>query len=178
MRAIDQRHVAVRVLAALRSQWWPAKRIREFQERSLVRLMRHAAVNVPFYRRLNLPPESLVSAADLARFPIIGKRHVQREPAAFMATGFAPEGLYASRTSGSSGEPTTTFFDREAWLLSKYALKMRRVVATAGIPVGRRLMIISEQPPERLGSLAEAAPSGLGLCFQQRHLSIHTPVEQ
>ncbi len=178
MRASDQLYVAVKVLAALRSQWWSAKHIREFQDRALIRMMRHAALNVPFYRRLNLRPESIASATDLARFPVISKRQIQCDPEAFIAAGFAPASLYASRTSGSSGEPTTTLFDRESWLLTKYALKMRRVVATTGIPVGRRLMIISEQAPELLGSIAEAAPSGLGWCYQQRHLSIHAPIAQ
>src|SRR5579863_3514140 len=162
MRATDQLYVAVKVLAALRSQWWSAKHIREFQDRALIRMMRHAALNVPFYRRLNLRPESIVSATDLARFPVISKRQIQCDPEAFMAAGFAPATLYASRTSGSSGEPTTTLFDREAWLLSKYALKMRRVVATAGIPVGRRLMIISEQPPERRARLLRLRPRDSG----------------
>jgi phenylacetate-CoA ligase len=95
-----------------------------------------------------------------------------------MARGFAPGSLYASRTSGSSGQPTTTYFDRRAWLLGKYALKMRRLAATGGIPLGQRVLVVSEQPPERLGAIADAAPSGLGIFFQQRYLSIHTPVEQ
>ena len=39
-------------------------------------------------------------------------------------------------------------------------------------------MIVSEQWPEQLGALADAAPAGLGLLFEQRYLSIHTPTEQ
>jgi phenylacetate-CoA ligase len=178
MRIADQLQVAANLLAAARSQWWSAARIREFQDRALVRMMRHAISNVPFYRRLNLSAGSIAVAADLARFPIIGKRDVQRDPHGFLADGFAPASLYSSRTSGSSGQPTTTYFARDAWLLSKYALKMRRVLATSGFPLGRRVLIISEQPPDQLGAIAAAAPSGLGLLYQQRHLSIHTPVAQ
>lgn len=126
MRAMDQLQVAVRLVAAMRSQSWSAKRIRDYQENALIRMMRHAATNVPFYQRMDLRAETIASAADLARFPVIGKRQVQRDPKAFMSAGFAPAGLYASRTSGSSGQPTTTYFDRDAWLLTKYALKMRR----------------------------------------------------
>jgi phenylacetate-CoA ligase len=178
MRAIDQLQVAMRLLAAMRSQWWSARRIREYQEGALVRVMRHAATQVPFYQRLNLHADTIAGAADLKRFPVISKRQVQQDPEAFMAAGFAPAKLYASRTSGSSGQPTTTYFDRRAWLLAKYVLKMRRIAASTGVPLLRRVMIISEQAPERLGSLADAAPSGLGVFFQQRHLSIHTPIEQ
>jgi phenylacetate-CoA ligase len=178
MKGVDQLLVARRLLAAMRSQWWSAARIRQYQQRALVRVMRHAVTRVPFYQRMKLPAEAINSAADLERFPVINKQQLQQDPQAFMAAGFDPAKLYASRTSGSSGQPTTTYFDRDAWLLAKYVLKMRRIAAIIGMPMLRRVMIISEQPPERLDSLADAAPSGLGIFFQQRHLSIHTPIEQ
>jgi phenylacetate-CoA ligase len=178
MKGIDQLQVATRLLAAMRSQWWSAARIRQYQQSALVRVMRHAATRVPFYQRMKLPADSISSVADLERFPVINKQQLQQDPQAFIAAGFDPAKLYASRTSGSSGQPTTTYFDRDAWLLAKYVLKMRRIAATIGMPMWRRVMIISEQPPERLGSVADAAPSGLGIFFQQRHLSIHTPIEQ
>jgi phenylacetate-CoA ligase len=178
MKATDQLQVAMRLFAAMRSQWWSAQRIREHQERALVRMMRHAASSVPFYQRLKLPVATLASAADLERFPVISKHEIQRDPQAFLSGRFDPATLYASRTSGSSGQPTTTYFDHQAWLLGRYVLKMRRIAATSGLPLLRRVMIISEQAPERLRSLADAAPSGLGILFGQRYLSIHTAVEE
>ena len=177
MKLADQLQVARMLLGALRSQWWPAHRIRQYQERQLVAIMRYAAANVPFYQRLELQAESITSAADLARFPVISKHDIQRCPAAFMAQGLVRSGWHVSRTSGSSGQPTTTYFDRPAWLLSKYALKMRRLAATGGLPFGRRVLIVSEQTPEQLAGVAEAAPSGLGIFFRQRYVSIHTPAE-
>ena len=177
MRAMDQLRVGIGLLAAMRSQHWSAERIRDCQQNALIRMMRHAATHVPFYQRMALQPETITSAGDLARFPVIDKRHIQSDPEAFLSTGIARSGLYASRTSGSSGQPTTTYFDREAWLLTKYVLKMRRIAATAGYPVMRRVMTISEQAPEHLGSIGEAAPSGLGVFFRQRRLSIHSPIE-
>ena len=178
MRVIDELHVAAKLLVALRSQWWSSERIREYQDRALVGMMRHAVANVPFYQKLNLPVGTIQTAADLQRFPVIGKHDIQCEPDAFVAAGLDPAELYASRTSGSSGQPTTTYFDRRAWLLSKYSLKMRRTVATAGLPLLKRVLIISEQAPELLGASAMSAPSGLGVFFRQRRLSIHTPIEQ
>ena len=177
MKAIDQVRVGVRVLSAMRSQWWPADRIRDYQERALNRMLRHAVANVPVYQRLGVHPDSITGSADLDRFPVIGKADLQREPDAFLATGLARGELHASRTSGSSGQPTTTYFDHRAWLLSKYALKMRRVAATAGLPLLRRVMIVSETRPGSLGALAQAAPRGFGL-YQTRYVSIHTPTDQ
>jgi phenylacetate-CoA ligase len=177
MRLADQLYVAARLAAAMRTQWWSAGRIRAYQHQALVRMMRHASSNVPFYQQLNLNAETIVSAADIERFPIITKRDVQRNPESFLAAGFAPAALYSSRTSGSSGQPMTTYFDHRAWLLSKYVLKMRRIVATAGVPLLKRVMIISGEAPELLGASAESAPSGLGV-FSQKRLSVHTPPEQ
>lgn len=175
MNVADQFHVAAGLVAAMRSQWWSAEKIRKHQEAALVRIMRHAAAQVPFYRRLDLPADAIGCAADLRRFPVIGKRDVQRQPEAFIADGLATPDLHASRTSGSSGRPTTTYFDRNAWLLGKYILKMRRVAATCGLPLMRRVLIVSEQPPERLAAAASDGPSGFGVFFRRRYLSIHTP---
>jgi phenylacetate-coenzyme A ligase PaaK-like adenylate-forming protein len=175
MNPVDQLHVAGLLMRSLRSQWWPAQRIRAYQEGALVRMMRHAATKVPFYQSLGLLPESITRAADLERFPIIGKRDIQRSPESFLARGLEPESLRASRTSGSSGQPTTTYFDRSAWLLTRYALKMRRIVATSGYCLAQRVVVVSEQTAERLASLRGAAPSGLGMFYHQKYLSIHTP---
>jgi phenylacetate-CoA ligase len=178
MRPADQWYVAARLAVAMRSQWWSAPRIRAYQNLALVRMMRHAVSNVPFYQRLKLDAATIVSAADLARFPLIAKRDVQRSPESFLAAGVAPAELYSSRTSGSSGQPMTTYFDRRAWLLCKYVLKMRRIVATAGVPILKRVMIISGEAPALLEASAESAPSGLGVIFSQKRLSVHTPPEQ
>jgi phenylacetate-CoA ligase len=178
MRLTDQLYVAARLAFALRSQWWDAQRIRAFQNQALVRIMRHAVTNVPFYQRLKLNAATIVSAADIQRFPVISKRDIQLSPESFLAEGVTPAELYFSRTSGSSGQPMTTYFDRSAWLLCKYVLKMRRIAATAGVPLLKRVMIISGQTPELLGASVRSAPSGLGVIFSQKRLSVHAPSEQ
>jgi len=178
MRLGDQLKLAGQLAGALRSQWWSRDRIRAFQGAALVEMMRYAVVHVPYYRRLGLPAEDLRRAEDLQRFPLIRKRDLQEEPAAFLAEGHDPAGVHASRTSGSCGQPTTTYFDRESWLLMRYALKMRRVVATSGVPLLRRVLIVSEQPEEQLAALERAAPGRLGLFYSLRYVSIHTPAEQ
>jgi len=107
---------------------------------------------------------------------VLTKRDLQRAPESFLAEGFARDTLYASRTSGSSGQPTTTYFDRHAWLLGRYALKMRRIAATSPLPIGCRVLIISERKPEELAALVAATPSGLRPFVRQLRLSIHEPV--
>lgn len=178
MNAADHLHVYARLVSAWRSQWWSADRIRDYQEAALLRIMRHAAAHVPYYRRLGIDPRSIVSSADLPRFPLLTKRDVQGAADSLLAEGSERSRLFTSRTSGSTGEPTTTYFDRPAWLLGKYVLKMRRVAATSGIAPGRRVLVVSEQSPEALGAAARAAPSGLGVFFQQQLVSIHNPIDE
>jgi phenylacetate-CoA ligase len=178
MKLTDQLYVAARLAVAMRSQWWSAQRIRAHQNHALIRMMRHAASNVPFYQRLDLNAGTILSAADIRRFPVITKRDVQRSPESFLAAGIAPAELHSSRTSGSSGQPMTTYFDHRAWLLTKYVLKMRRIVATAGVPLLKRVLIISGEAPERLDASLASAPSGFGVIFSQKRLSVHTPPEQ
>jgi phenylacetate-CoA ligase len=175
LKVADQLFVAAHLIAAMRSQWWSAEVIRARQQAALVDMLRHAATHVPFYRELGLRAADIHDVQALRHFPLIRKRDIQRQPQAFMAEGFARADLFASRTSGSSGEPTTTWFDREAWLLGKYVLKMRRVAATGGLPLFRRVAIVSELAPQELAAAVGQAPSGLGLFFRQHYLSIHAP---
>jgi phenylacetate-CoA ligase len=169
--------MAAMYAAAKRSERWPAARIRQYRESAMVRMMRHAVTAVPFYQRLRIKPESIRSAADIERFPLISKRDIQRDPDALLAAGYSVDSLYRSRTSGSSGEPTSTYFDPESWLLCKYALKLRRVSSTAGLPLLRRVLLVSEQRPEALADLAGSGPSQLFGAFPRRSLSIHAPME-
>ncbi len=178
MNAADHLHVYARLASAWRSQWWSAERIRAYQEAALLRIMRHAATHVPHYRGLGIDPRSIVSSADLSRFPLLTKRDIQGAANSLLAEGSERSRLFASRTSGSTGEPTTTYFDRSAWLLGKYVLKMRRVAATSGFAPGRRILVVSEQSPGALGVAAQAAPSGLGVFFRQRLVSIHDPIDE
>ena len=178
MNAADHLHVYARLVSAWRSQWWSAERIRAHQERALLRIMRHAAEHVPYYRRLGIDPRSISSSADLTRFPLLTKRDVQGAADSLLAEGSERPACSPHAHRAARAEPTTTYFDRPAWLLGKYVLKMRRVAATSGIAPGRRVLVVSEQPPDALRAAAQAAPSGLGVFFQQRLVSIHDPIDE
>jgi phenylacetate-CoA ligase len=158
-------------LRAVRSQWWRSQTITAWQERALVRMMRHACTHVPFYRQLGIAPESITRAADLQRFPVLRKADLQSDPDAFLAKGFDRARLHSSRTSGSTGEPTVTWFDHDAWALCKYALKIRRIIAVAS-PFFRRCLIVSEQPPREADAYRHERPFGSGFLYSERVVSL------
>jgi phenylacetate-CoA ligase len=177
MRTADQLRLAVGLLGALRSQYWSAAHIARWQEQKLVDMMRHAVTQVPFYRDLGIEASTLCSAADLRRFPVLRKADIQRAGTRLIADGLDAARLHSSRTSGSSGEPTTTWFDAEAWLQGKYVLKLRRLLVRSGMAPGQRVLVVSESRPEELAALRRAAPRG-GRLYRQEFVSIHSPMTE
>lgn len=163
--------ILLHTLRTTRSQWWPSQKIAAWQERALIRMMRYACSHVPFYRTLGIAPASIVSAADLARFPILRKADLQRDTSRFITEGVDVRRLHSSRTSGSTGEPTVTWFDDNAWALTKYALKIRRILAVAR-PFGRRCLIVSEHSPESAAAYGRERPFGTGWFYSERILSL------
>jgi phenylacetate-CoA ligase len=164
-----RRAILLHTLRALRSQWWDEGRIATWQEQALIASMRYACARVPFYRALGIDPESITSAADLQRFPVVRKRDLQSAPRSFIADGFDTAKLHSSRTSGSTGEPTVTFFDEDTWALCKYALKIRRIAAATS-PLFRRCLIISD---EHVESYRRQRPFGGGFLYAERLMSLY-----
>jgi len=96
-------------------------RLRRYQERRLAALVRHASARVPLYRRrfqaAGLRPEEIRSLDDLARIPILSKQELRTAPRhEILAEGVRPEDCFLVETSGSTGEPTRLYKDRDALL--------------------------------------------------------------
>jgi len=139
--------------------------------------MRHAVARVPFYRQLAIVPESIRSAADLQRFPVISKATIQEDQGKFLADGVDRTKLESSVTSGSTGQPTTTYFDRQSWLHGKYTLKILRMVQN-GVGLFSRVMIASEYSPDLVNAGSTGFLPGDRLLFRQRRISVHEPPAQ
>jgi phenylacetate-CoA ligase len=141
----------------------------------LVDTLRYAVEKVPHYRDLGIDARQIKSAADLNRFPVLTKSTLQDNQPRLLADGFSLDTCKTSTTSGSTGEPTTSAFDKNAWLLSKYTLKIRRLLAH-GVGIGKRVLLVSEMHPEEIA--ATPGIFGAGLLFGQRYISIHEPVTE
>ena len=169
----ESARIALQLAFANRSQWWPAERIRRHQEQRLVHTLRYAVETVPHYRDLGIEASQITSTTDLDRFPVLTKRTLQENQAKLLADGFSLNTCKTSITSGSTGEPTTSAFDSNTWLLCKYTLKIRRLLAY-GVGIGKRVLLVSEMHPEEIEKTSRIA--GAGLLFGQRYVSIHQPV--
>lgn len=173
MNSFDSLRVAYWLMRLNRSQWWPAARIKRYQSDALVRTLRHAVATVPYYRSLGISAKEISSLEDLQRFPIITKRDVQHLRDELLSSDNKKPEFKKSITSGSSGEPTTTYFDKKCWLINKYAQKIRRMLSN-DVGLFKRIVVISEQRPQQLQESERLA--GSKLLFEQRTLSIHEPV--
>lgn len=158
----------------LRSQGWAEGKIIRFQEDRLIRIMKHAVSQVPFYKSLGISSGSIRTGQDLKRFPVISKRDIQKNENGFLWPQLGKGDLHVSRTSGTSCEPTQTFFDQRCWLFSKYALKMNRIFAVEN-PLFKRLLIVTEQP-NTISDTAET--QGLLFLFGQKTLSIFDSIDE
>lgn len=169
----DSIRVAMNLVMLQRSQWRCADEVRKFQERELLQTLRFAVTSVAYYRSLGIRATDIMTSADLQRFPILTKRIQQDNRLHLLADGTTLDACMTSTTSGSTGEPTTVAFDKRSWLLCKYALKIRRMLAF-NLGIGKRVLLVSELRTNEVES--DSRVFGRGLVFGQRYVSIHDPV--
>ncbi len=172
MNPADHCAIALSLVSSLRRSKWDRSAIADYQARALVKMMRHAVTHVPYYRRLGLTPNKVRSLDDLDRFPVITKATIQEFNDNLIADGFDQTILESSVTSGSTGEPTTTYFDRASWLHGRYTLKIKRMVEN-GVGLFSRIIVASEYAPDALKAGRIGRLPGDGLFFQQRRISVH-----
>jgi phenylacetate-CoA ligase len=105
------------------TEQWSRGALEELQLTKLQRLLQHAYSHVPFYRdafdKAGIHPEGILSIDDLSRVPLLEKNDVRRKLYFHLfADNHRKRDMLKITTSGSTGEPFTTYGDR-------YQLEMR-----------------------------------------------------
>lgn len=95
---------------ALRRLQWSKQKLKEYQEKRLRAVLRHAYDSVPLYhekfRRAGVSPSDVKSLEDLAKLPITRKDELRQvDPLKLVSRHFRIEELKVLRTSGSHGKP-------------------------------------------------------------------------
>jgi phenylacetate-CoA ligase len=97
------------------SQWWDQTRLQELQLSRLIRLLTHAEVHVPYYRKLfseiGFEVEDVRSLTDLARLPLLDKSKIRVNTDALKSEN--AQSLHRFNTGGSSGEPLIFYIGNE-----------------------------------------------------------------
>ena len=104
-----------RVLAEInQSQWSGPAELAALQRFNVLRVVRHAARNVPYYRELfarnGWRPEDFADVGDLNRLPIVTKKDVLQKPDQFVSTQVSGPRFRIS-TSGTTGTPLSMVED-------------------------------------------------------------------
>jgi phenylacetate-coenzyme A ligase PaaK-like adenylate-forming protein len=99
------------------TEWLSRDELRELQSHKLRRMLQHAYVHVPYYRArmdaLGLKPFDLHVPEDLAKFPLLSKDDMRRHLYfTLFADTHRKREMLPITTSGSTGEPFTTYADR------------------------------------------------------------------
>ena len=105
----------------------PRKAMDRLRNDLLQRQIKAAYQQVPFYRRLfdeaQVSPSEIKTIADLHRLPIISKKDIRQNQQWILNRKYKKTRCYRSHTSGSTGEPTWTYFDRYCLVPEKIFLK-------------------------------------------------------
>jgi phenylacetate-CoA ligase len=108
---------------------------------------------VPFYRDLfdkhKVSPFDIKTIDDLNRLPIITKKDIRQNPNDIINRRYNIARCYRSHTSGSTGEPTWTYYDRPCWYRKKYFSKIRARMA-CGMRWGQRVVILESEATREL----------------------------
>jgi phenylacetate-CoA ligase len=163
----------LRALAA--RQWWPRPELEELQLQRLRRLVKHAASEVPFYRRLyagaGVGVPEITSVDDLRRLPVVRRQDIQALPGEdLVAGGTNLARCIRTRTSGSTGVPLEVLSSRSD--RSVFNPSFFRVYLAWGLRPWHRLTYFQARPETlRIRSWYE----GLGIFRRQMLFSLDEP---
>ena len=147
--------------------------IRRFQERRLRGLVRLAAARSPFYRawfRENgVDPRSIRRVEDLARLPLLERRHLAERPRDFLT--YPKRLAWGSSSSGTSGTPVTAYRTPGSSIYELAVLE--RQWGWFGMPRGARRAILrgSDFAADRPGEVTMEVPGGRQLLISSFHLT-------
>ena len=102
------------------SQWWSADQLQEYQNEKLRALIKHAYMNVPYYRELfderKLKPEDIKTTDDLLKLPMLTKEIIRENfPHNIVAKNIPKEQMMHTCSSGSTGEPLQYYITKDAY---------------------------------------------------------------
>jgi phenylacetate-CoA ligase len=162
---------AARLRRLQREQWLPPERLRELQWQRCRAQLAHAFEHSPFYRRkleaAGAAPGDVRDWDDFARLPVTRREELRDAVDLVVGDASAPD-LHRTLTSGSTGQPTVSYFDADAWWMGKYLLKLRARLA-CGLRPWDRVAYFQE---------SDGGPGFPRNLLRERTYSVHRPVAE
>jgi len=99
-----------------KTQHYSQSQIDEYQNVRLVRLIRYAYQEVPYYRelfdRVGLKPSDIKSKEDLHKIPVLTRKDVHENSQKLIAANYPLNKLIHGHTSGTTGTPLSFYWDK------------------------------------------------------------------
>jgi len=137
------------------NQWKTGDELKHMQWVKLRRLLEHCARHVPYYQKMfqekGIHWEDLKSFDDFSRLPVLTRKIVGDQGDATLTRGVRKEDLILRSTSGSTGEPTITYYDRDKMLRSwAYDVRHNRWAGYEwGTKIASYWTVYPERSPQR-----------------------------
>jgi phenylacetate-CoA ligase len=130
--------------------------IKKEQFAKLQAIIKYAYENVEFYRikfdNANLKPEDIKTPKDISKIPFTTKHELLTTPYSILSSKFDKNALKISKTSGSTGEPFVSYFDKDAWNSLKNFSKLRARFA-CGVKFGDFIVNIESESQEAIDEM-------------------------
>jgi len=128
-----------------KSQWWPKKKLEEYQWRKLEALLKHAYKNVPYYRRIfnerEIKPKDIQNFDDFRKIPFLTKEIVRDNLQNLTAKNYPKSKLLYMTTGGSTGTPLGFYYEKGV-ARSKELAFMTAQWSRVGYKIGDRLAVL------------------------------------
>ncbi len=143
------KHFYRRLHELRQSEWWAQEKIRDYQNKKLRTLLKHANETVPFYREWfgdhGVRIENIKTIEDLAALPILTKPVVRENQERMVSSQFHKRRLLKVLTSGTTGTPLEIAITKEA-LAFQWAVWWRHR-ARFGLHVNNRFLMFGARVP-------------------------------
>lgn len=137
-----------------KSQWWSESEFKDYQNKKLRELIKHAYENVPYYNelfnKLKLTPSDIKATDDLYKLPLLTKKNIRENVrnGKILAKKFPKNQIILSSSSGSTGEPLQYYRTKNAYSFNIAAYL--RGWYWMGYRLGDKYMKLSQNPREGL----------------------------
>ena len=112
--------------------------------------------NIPFYQAIfkksNLLLSDFTTINDLRKLPIVTKEDIRGKTDKFLNKHLDFRKFLKSHSSGSTGQPFWSYFDRRSWIRKKYTSKLRARMA-CGMKLGEKVAIFESEPVDKCEAL-------------------------
>jgi len=142
-----------------KSQWWSESELKDYQNKKLRALIKHAYENVPYYtelfKKLKLTPSDIKTTDDLYKLPLLTKKIIREnlKNGKIIAKNIPKKQMILGSSSGSTGEPLQYYITKNAYSFN-IAVNLRGWY-WMGYRLGDKYIKLSQNPRKGLKKIQD-----------------------